>query len=188
MTALKSLSHCPTVSKTNRARFLGTLAITAAMGTLTFVAGCSTSASNTTSPNLPPPKPVVVASTPAAAPQSTPAPVTAPAASRPITSTTTTSQPAPAAQTGPAPTMSIDTGLYRCELGVRVTVKKIAPDKSTLVLNWKNKDHTLTAVGTQSGALRFEEKSSGLVWMAIVGKSQLLDSKLGQRLANDCNL
>jgi membrane-bound inhibitor of C-type lysozyme len=84
--------------------------------------------------------------------------------------------------------MSVDTGLYRCELGVRVTVKKIAPDKSSLVLNWKNKDYTLNSVGSQSGALRFEDKTNGLVWMAIVGKSQLLNSKLGQRLANDCNL
>jgi Membrane-bound lysozyme-inhibitor of c-type lysozyme len=185
MTALKSLSHCPTVLKTKRARILGMVATIAAIGTLSFAAGCSTQPSNTSSPNLPPPKPVVAASTtPAPTQSSTPASAATPTAPRPVT----TSQPIAASQTGPAPTMSIDTGLYRCELGVRVTVKKIAPDKSTLILNWKNKDHTLAAVGTQSGALRFEEKSSGLVWMAIVGKSQLLDSKLGQRLANDCNL
>jgi Membrane-bound lysozyme-inhibitor of c-type lysozyme len=184
MTALRSPSDCLTVSKTNYVRFLGTVAAIAATGTLIFAAGCSTQPSNTTSPNLPPPKPVIAASTPAPTPSAAPAPAVTPAAPRPVT----TSQPIAASQTGPAPTMSIDTGLYRCELGVRVTVKKIAPDKSTLVLNWKNKDYTLAAVGTQSGALRFEEKSSGLVWMAIVGKSQLLDSKLGQRLANDCNL
>jgi membrane-bound inhibitor of C-type lysozyme len=84
--------------------------------------------------------------------------------------------------------MSVETGLYRCEFGARVTVKRIAPDRSSLVLNWKGKDLTMRAVASQSGALRFEEAASGLVWMAIIGKSQLLDSKKGQRLANECNL
>lgn len=84
--------------------------------------------------------------------------------------------------------MTLETGLHRCELDQRVTVKKIAPDRSSLLLNWKGKDYTMQAVKTESGALRYEDKAAGLVWMAIVGKSQLLDSKRGQRLANECNL
>jgi membrane-bound inhibitor of C-type lysozyme len=143
--------------------------------------GCSSHPSQPSSPNLPPPRPIATA--PAQpAPQSQ-APVAPPSQPQVIASAPQT----PVAST-PAATMSVDTGLYRCELGVRVTVKKIAPDKSSLVLNWKNKDYTLNSVGSQSGALRFEDKTNGLVWMAIVGKSQLLNSKLGQRLANDCNL
>jgi membrane-bound inhibitor of C-type lysozyme len=143
--------------------------------------GCSSQPSQPSSPNLPAPRPVATA--PAQpAPQSQ-APVAPPSQPQVIASA-----PQTPATTTPAPTMSVDTGLYRCELGVRVTVKKIAPDKSSLVLNWKNKDYTLNSVGSQSGALRFEDKANGLVWMAIVGKSQLLNSKLGQRLANDCNL
>jgi membrane-bound inhibitor of C-type lysozyme len=145
------------------------------------VVGCSSQPSQPSSPNLPPPRPVATA--PAQpAPQSQ-APV-APPSQPPVIA----SAPQTPATSTPAATMSVDTGLYRCELGVRVTVKKIAPDKSSLVLNWKNKDYTLNSVGSQSGALRFEDKTNGLVWMAIVGKSQLLNSKLGQRLANDCNL
>jgi membrane-bound inhibitor of C-type lysozyme len=143
--------------------------------------GCSSQPSQPSSPNLQAPRPVATA--PAQpAPQSQ-APVAPPSQPQVIASA-----PQTPATTTPAPTMSVDTGLYRCELGVRVTVKKIAPDKSSLVLNWKNKDYTLNSVGSQSGALRFEDKANGLVWMAIVGKSQLLNSKLGQRLANDCNL
>jgi membrane-bound inhibitor of C-type lysozyme len=145
--------------------------------------GCSSQPSQPSAPNLPPPRQVVVAPTspvPQNIPSNTPqtqviAP--APAQTAPMATTST-----------PAAAMSIDTGLYRCELGVRVTVKKIAPDKSSMILNWKNKDYTLASVSSQSGALRFEDKANGLVWMAIVGKSQLLNSKLGQRLANDCNL
>jgi membrane-bound inhibitor of C-type lysozyme len=147
---------------------------------------CSSQPSQPSSPNLPPPRPVAATPTPPvqqSAPQNSPQPqvsAQAPAQTAPIA--------ANAPSTTPAPTMSIDTGLYRCELGVRVTVKKIAPDRSSMVLNWKNKDYTLASVSSQSGALRFEDKANGLVWMAIVGKSQLLNSKLGQRLANDCNL
>jgi membrane-bound inhibitor of C-type lysozyme len=127
---------------------------------------------------------VVAPPAPQSAPQNVPvAPVVVQQAPAQPASTPTGTAPV-----SPAPTMTIDTGLYRCELGVRVTVKKIAPDKSSMLVNWKNKDYTLGAVNSQSGALRFEDKASGLVWMAIVGKSQLLNSKLGQRLANDCNL
>jgi membrane-bound inhibitor of C-type lysozyme len=158
------------------------LASLAVLLSVASLVACSSQPSQPSSPNLPAPRPVATTATPPAqqsAPQSTPQPpvVQAPAQTAPI-----------ATGTGPAPTMSIDTGLYRCELGVRVTVKKIAPDKSSMILNWKNKDYTLAAVSSQSGALRFEDKANGLVWMAIVGKSQLLNSKVGQRLANDCNL
>jgi membrane-bound inhibitor of C-type lysozyme len=159
--------------------FAGMVVLAAVVSSL----GCSSQPSQPSSPNLPPPRPIVVAPpapTQPTIPSVTPQPQVVtqqPVQSAPIATTTV-----------PSATMSIDTGLYRCELGVRVTVKKIAPDKSSLVLNWKNKDYTLTSVSSQSGALRFEDKANGLVWMAIVGKSQLLNSKLGQRLANDCNL
>ncbi len=162
-----------------RSKGLASLAVLLSIASLV---ACSSQPSQPSSPNLPAPRPVATTPTPAvqqSAPQSNPQPpvVQAPAQTAPI-----------ATSTGPAPTMSIDTGLYRCELGVRVTVKKIAPDKSSMILSWKNKDYTLAAVSSQSGALRFEDKANGLVWMAIVGKSQLLNSKVGQRLANDCNL
>jgi hypothetical protein len=147
-----------------------------------LMAACSSQPTHSPSPNLPAPRPVAV--TPAPVVQSPPI-IAAPAPQTPASSGSNSPTPA---TTGSSATMSLDTGLYRCELGVRVMVKKIAPDKSSIVLNWKNKDYTLKSVGTQSGALRYEDKAQGLVWMAIVGKSQLLDSKLGQRLANDCNL
>jgi membrane-bound inhibitor of C-type lysozyme len=148
---------------------------------LTMIVGCSSNKPTPTSTNLPPPKPVV-----SAAPA---APAAAPAVARPeqtaAASPATTSTSAPS---GPAATMSVETGLYRCEFGARVTVKRIAADRSSILINWKGKDVSMRSVASQSGALRFEEASSGLVWMAIVGKSQLLDSKKGQRLANECNL
>ncbi len=42
------------------------------------------------------------------------------------------------------------------------------------------------AVGARSGALRYEDSQSGLVWLVIATKSMLLDTKHGRQLANEC--
>jgi Membrane-bound lysozyme-inhibitor of c-type lysozyme len=154
--------------------------------TLGILSACSSSPKQPASPVVAPPKPVATAPAPAPAPAPVAmAPTPAPAAAQPVTAPVQAKAAAPEASTAK---MVLETGLHRCELGQRVTVKRIAPDKSNILLNWSGKDYTMKAVGTESGALRFEDKASGLVWMAIVGKSQLLNSKRGQRLANECNL
>lgn len=79
-------------------------------------------------------------------------------------------------------------GLYRCELNRRVTLRRVAADGRSVVLNWLGKDHTLDAVQARTGALRFENPASGLMWLVIVGKSMLLDTHRGQQLANECKL
>jgi len=84
--------------------------------------------------------------------------------------------------------MVLETGRYRCELSRDVTIRSISQDRQTMVINWLGKDHTLNAVGTNSGAMRYENPASGLVWLVILGKSMLLDSKNGQQLANECRL
>ena len=57
-----------------------------------------------------------------------------------------------------------------------------------MVLHWKGIDHTLEAVLARSGALRYENAKAGLMWLVIVGKSMLLDMKMGHTLANECRL
>ena len=54
--------------------------------------------------------------------------------------------------------------------------------------DWEKKDYTLRAVNARSGALRYEDAASGLVWLVIVGKAMLLDTKHGKQLANDCKV
>jgi len=44
----------------------------------------------------------------------------------------------------------------------------------------------LTRVSTTTGANRFENRKTGLVWIGIPAKGILLDSKKGQQLANEC--
>lgn len=77
-------------------------------------------------------------------------------------------------------------GVYKCELNRSVQIRSVASDQQTAVLRWDKKDYTLKAVQALSGALRYEDPGSGLVWLVIVGKSMLLDTKQGKQLANEC--
>jgi Membrane-bound lysozyme-inhibitor of c-type lysozyme len=83
-------------------------------------------------------------------------------------------------------TMKFKSGAYRCELGKQVQVRAVSADLQTAHLNWNQRDYTMRAVTTRSGALRYEDADSGLVWLMIPGKSMLLDTRQGQRLANEC--
>jgi len=84
--------------------------------------------------------------------------------------------------------LSFKAGNYRCELNRSVNVRHVDPDMKSAVVHWDRRDYTLRAVNTQSGALRYEDAASGLVWLVIVGKSMLLDTRQGQQLANECKL
>lgn len=83
---------------------------------------------------------------------------------------------------------AVKAGTYRCELGKRLEVRTVSADQQTAVLKWNQRDYTLRAVGARSGAVRYEDASSGLVWLMISTKSMLLDSKQGQRLADECRI
>lgn len=75
---------------------------------------------------------------------------------------------------------------FHCELGNQVTIFKNVDDDAHIALRWKKRLHRLTRVGTETGALRFENKLYGLVWIGIPAKAMLLDSKQGRQLANEC--
>jgi len=77
-------------------------------------------------------------------------------------------------------------GIYRCELNRSVHVRQVSADLQSAVLHWDKKEYTLRAVNARTGALRYEDPKSGLVWLVIVGKSMLLDTKQGRQLANEC--
>ncbi|MBJ7310966.1 hypothetical protein ACFOLJ_18275 [Rugamonas sp. CCM 8940] len=75
---------------------------------------------------------------------------------------------------------------FHCELGNKVTIFKNLDDDNHIALRWKKRLHRLTRVGTETGALRFENKLYGLIWIGIPAKGMLLDSKLNRQLANEC--
>lgn len=75
---------------------------------------------------------------------------------------------------------------FSCELGNKLTVYKNADDDQSIALRWHTKLHRMDRVGTTTGAIRFENRKLGLVWIGIPAKSMLLDSNKGQQLANEC--
>ena len=137
---------------------------------------------DTAGSSAPRPAPVVP---PLQVPQQEPAvaPIPAPVAQAP--------RPATAPAAAPEPELKpivVQAGLYRCELGKRVLVKRVASDANTVQVNWSGKDYNLKSVSTQSGAKRFEDAKAGLAWVVISAKAFLLNTKQGQMLANDCKL
>ena len=84
------------------------------------------------------------------------------------------------------PSLSLKTGVYHCDLNRRVELRQVAEDKKSAILYWEKRNYTLHLVSTQTGALRLEDRTSGLTWITIPGKSMLLDTKQGRQLANDC--
>jgi len=77
-------------------------------------------------------------------------------------------------------------GVYRCELNRNVDVEQVSPDMQSAVLRFDKKESKMKAVLARSGALRYEDAQSGLVWLIIASKSMLLDTKHGKQLANEC--
>ncbi len=75
---------------------------------------------------------------------------------------------------------------YNCELGNKFTVYKKSDDPSYINLQWRNKMHRMLRTATTTGADRYEDKQTGLVWINIPAKSMLLDIKKGSQLANEC--
>jgi pyruvate/2-oxoglutarate dehydrogenase complex dihydrolipoamide acyltransferase (E2) component len=132
----------------------------------------------------------------APAPAPAPAPVAAAPAPAPAPSAASQAAAAGAAQqreaaAGAAAAQSAVTwgtkpvvGRFSCDVGRSVTVS--AKDDNNVDLNWQGKNYAMAKVPTSSGAMRFEDKASGLVWIQIPSKSMLMDSKAGRQLAQDC--
>ena len=73
-----------------------------------------------------------------------------------------------------------------CEMGKRVAVQGNPQTDSAIDLRWQGQIYRLLRVATSTGANRFEDRGSGLVWISIPSKAMLLDSKLGEPVANEC--
>lgn len=74
----------------------------------------------------------------------------------------------------------------QCELGQQVTVGGDVDLDRSIELHWKGKQYRMKRVRTSTGAQRFENRDSGLVWISIPDKGMLLDSVNGEPLVNEC--
>jgi membrane-bound inhibitor of C-type lysozyme len=77
-------------------------------------------------------------------------------------------------------------GAYACEFGQTVDVS-ISPRGSGYVdVKYKNSLFTMKPVVSSTGALRLEDVTGRTLMLQIANKSMLMDTKLGQRLVDEC--
>ena len=79
-------------------------------------------------------------------------------------------------------------GNYHCDHGRLIRIEDVADQTDVILLTWQGVQHRLERVQSNSGAERFEELSTGLVWILIPGKAMLLSTSQGRALANECYL
>ena len=79
-------------------------------------------------------------------------------------------------------------GNYRCDHGRTIRIADVPDQLDVILLTWQGTQHRLERVRSNSGAERFEELATGLVWILIPGKAMLLSTHQGRALANECHL
>ncbi len=75
-----------------------------------------------------------------------------------------------------------------CERNQRVSVGGNVLTDSAIELIWRGKPYLMRRVGTSTGAHRFEDPASGLIWISIPAKAMLLDGRRGAPVANECKV
>ena len=78
------------------------------------------------------------------------------------------------------------TGKADCDSGQNVDVDAISARPGHFKVSFKNAHYTMTPEETTTGAVRLEDKKSGVVWLQIPTKSMLMNQKAGQRLVDGC--
>ena len=80
----------------------------------------------------------------------------------------------------------VQTGRIPCELGNEVVLAADPKAPGHFDLEVKKTHFRMTPVHTSTGAIRLEDEAAGAVWLQLANKSMLMNQKLGQRLADDC--
>lgn len=80
----------------------------------------------------------------------------------------------------------IHTGRMPCELGQSVTLLRDSKELGRFNLFIKDQIYHLTPVQSATGAIRLEDSAKGAVWIQLSDKSMLMNTHLGQRLADMC--
>lgn len=137
-----------------------------------------------------------LAQAPAAKPATAPAKPAAakPAAAKPALKTAAKKTPAP-----PPEPVLVDAdeaqlaaaeraylGPYACEFKETVNIEKHPKVAGYIDVLWKKQRFTMKPVLSSTGALRLEDVTGRTLMIQIANKSMLLDTKLGQRLIDDC--
>jgi hypothetical protein len=77
-------------------------------------------------------------------------------------------------------------GDYACEFKETVHIDKHPKTAGYINVAWKKSVITMKPVLSSTGALRLEDVTGRTLMIQIANKSMLLDTKIGQRLLDDC--
>lgn len=77
-------------------------------------------------------------------------------------------------------------GAYACEFKESVLIDKHPKVAGYINVAWKKQVITMKPVLSSTGALRLEDVTGRTLMIQIANKSMLLDTKLGQRLLDEC--
>ena len=77
-------------------------------------------------------------------------------------------------------------GHLPCELGAAVRIEPDQIQPGYFNVQGKGFRYRMHPVATSTGAIRLEDKQAGAVWLQLANKSMLMNSQLGQRLADEC--
>ncbi|HET7526815.1 MAG TPA: hypothetical protein VFK10_12795 [Burkholderiaceae bacterium] len=77
-------------------------------------------------------------------------------------------------------------GQSQCEFNQSVNVAAVPGQKGWFNVEFKGKSYLMAPESTTTGAVRLEDKKNGMMWLQIANKSMLMNSKIGQRMVDNC--
>ena len=80
----------------------------------------------------------------------------------------------------------VHTGRIVCEMGNVVQITPDAQNRGVFLLQMGKHRFHLSPVPSATGAIRLEDAKAGAMWLQLANKSMLMNSKLGQRMADEC--
>ncbi|MFO1216931.1 MAG: hypothetical protein U1E89_00955 [Burkholderiaceae bacterium] len=78
------------------------------------------------------------------------------------------------------------TGQSSCEFDQSVNVAAVPDKKGHFHVQYKGQTFDMVPEATTTGAVRLEDKKAGMMWLQIANKSMLMNSKIGQRMVDNC--
>ena len=80
----------------------------------------------------------------------------------------------------------VHTGRIVCEMGNVVHITPDTQNRGFFTLQMGKHRFHVSPVPTATGAIRLEDTQKGAMWLQLANKSMLMNSKLGQRMADEC--
>lgn len=107
--------------------------------------------------------------------------------------TTPTTAPPTVSEASPPPAVhdgqlafALASGIYHCDRGARVEVLRDPSAQNRIHIVWTGRQFELERNLSHSGLPRYEDATSGLVWIDLPWKSVLLDGQHNKPLASEC--